>query len=74
MRAQLIIERCRALAAYSESPSGLRRTFLSPPMRDVHRLLRVEPGVPQWLLHAVTESASARTRVPADLYRGVSRG
>ena len=40
MRAQVIIERCRALAAYSESPSGLRRTFLSPPMREVHGLLR----------------------------------
>jgi allantoate deiminase len=39
MRANAIIERCRALAAFSETPIGLTRTFLSPPMRDVHRLL-----------------------------------
>jgi allantoate deiminase len=40
MRAQRIIERCRLLAALSETQGQLRRTFLSPPMRDVHRLLR----------------------------------
>jgi allantoate deiminase len=39
MRGALIIERCRALAAFSETPEGLLRTFLSPPMRGVHRLL-----------------------------------
>jgi allantoate deiminase len=39
MRAHAIIERCRALAAMSETPGGLLRTFLSPPMRGVHRLL-----------------------------------
>ena len=39
MRADSIIERCRELAAFSETPGALTRTFLSPPMRDVHRLL-----------------------------------
>jgi allantoate deiminase len=32
-----VLARCRALAAFSEDPPGLRRTFLSSPMRDVHR-------------------------------------
>jgi allantoate deiminase len=39
VRADLIIERCRTLATLSETPDGLLRTFLSPPMHDVHRLL-----------------------------------
>jgi allantoate deiminase len=39
MLADAIIERCRALAAFTETPGCLQRTFLSPPMRDVHRLL-----------------------------------
>ncbi len=34
-----IMERCRRLATLSETPHQLRRTFLSPPMREVHRLL-----------------------------------
>ena len=40
MRAQRIVERCRLLATFSETAGHLRRTFLSPPMRGVHRLLR----------------------------------
>jgi allantoate deiminase len=36
-RARAAIERCRKLATYSEDARGTRRTFLSPPMRDVHR-------------------------------------
>jgi allantoate deiminase len=32
-----VISRCRRLGAFSEDPGSLRRTFLSPPMRDVHR-------------------------------------
>jgi allantoate deiminase len=40
MDASRIIERCRVLAALSETPVGLKRTFLSPPMHEVHRLLR----------------------------------
>jgi allantoate deiminase len=43
MPAHSIVERCRALAAMSESPTGLVRTFLSPPMREVHQRLR------QWM-------------------------
>ena len=31
------IARCRRLAAFSEDSNSLQRTFLSPPMRDVHR-------------------------------------
>jgi len=33
------IEYCRALAKFSEEPGRTTRTFLSPPMRDAHRLL-----------------------------------
>ena len=32
---------CRILASFSEDVVGTRRTFLSPPMRDVHRELAV---------------------------------
>jgi allantoate deiminase len=35
--AEETITRCRKLASFSEDTSGTRRTFLSPPMRDVHR-------------------------------------
>ena len=35
-----IIERCRALARFSETPDCLTRTFLCPAMHDVHRTLR----------------------------------
>src|ERR1044071_5746952 len=35
-----IIERCRVLSRFSEQPDCTTRTFLSPPMRDVHRTLR----------------------------------
>ncbi len=42
------------LATLSETPTGLRRTFLSPPMREVHRLLR------EWM-----ESAGMRVRIDA---------
>ena len=35
--AELAIARCRALASFSEDMGSLRRTFLSLPMRDVHR-------------------------------------
>lgn len=51
MSAETIIERCRELSAFSETPDGLRRTFLSPPMREVHRLLNhwmQEAGMTVW--------------------------
>ena len=35
--AEEVVARCRALASFSEDIGGTRRTFLSPPMRDVHR-------------------------------------
>ena len=35
--AEEVIQRCQRLATFSENEDGLRRTFLSPPMRDVHR-------------------------------------
>jgi len=37
--AQEALERCRVLARFSEEPGRLTRTFLSPPMRAVHRTL-----------------------------------
>src|ERR1051326_8868427 len=40
MRGEQIIERCRTLATFSETDQGLTRTFLSPPMHEVHRRLR----------------------------------
>ena len=54
MRAEEIIDGCRTLAALSESPTGLLRTFLSPPMHEVHRLLG------QWM-----EAAGMRVRIDA---------
>jgi allantoate deiminase len=38
-RAAQVIERCKKLATFSEDAAGIRRTFLSPPMRDCHREL-----------------------------------
>jgi allantoate deiminase len=35
--AEEVIARCRRVASFSEDATGIRRTFLSPPMRDVHR-------------------------------------
>jgi allantoate deiminase len=35
--AEQAVARCRRLASFSEDAGSLRRTFLSPPMRDVHR-------------------------------------
>src|SRR5215471_3589250 len=35
--AQQVLERCRKLATFSEDSGRLRRTFLSPPMRQVHQ-------------------------------------
>src|SRR5215472_5658045 len=38
-RAQEVISLCRKLAEFTEEPRHTTRTFLSPPMRDVHREL-----------------------------------
>jgi allantoate deiminase len=57
-----VIHRCRALAGYSEEPAFTTRTFLSPPMRDVHRLVR------EWM-----EAAGMSVRLDAaGNLRGVS--
>jgi allantoate deiminase len=39
MDAREVISRCRVLAEFSEEPGFTTRTFLSPPMRQVHRLV-----------------------------------
>lgn len=39
-RAQRAIAECRRIAAMTEEPGRTTRRFLSPPMRDVHALLR----------------------------------
>jgi allantoate deiminase len=44
-RAQEVIARCLKLASFTETPGSVRRTFLSPPMRDCHQEISrwVEP-------------------------------
>jgi allantoate deiminase len=37
--ADKVIATCREIAGFSEEPGRTTRTFLSPPMRDVHRVL-----------------------------------
>jgi len=39
-RADRIIARCREIASFTEVPGETTRTFLSPPMHEVHALLR----------------------------------
>ena len=53
-RAQQVMARCLKLASFSEDSDGLRRTFLSPPMRDCHR------EITRWM-----ESLGATVRVDA---------
>lgn len=38
-RAQRVVDYCRTLATFTEEPGRTTRTFLSPPMHDVHRQL-----------------------------------
>jgi allantoate deiminase len=60
-RAQEIIDRCKQLATFSEDGVGIKRTFLSEPMRDCHR------KVTEWLT-----AAAAEVRVdPAGNLRGL---
>jgi allantoate deiminase len=49
-----IIRRCRLLAQQTEEPGSITRTYLSPPMREVHRLVRA------WM-----EAAGLKTRIDA---------
>ncbi|WP_263368957.1 allantoate amidohydrolase [Edaphobacter bradus] len=53
-RGEEIVARCRQIAAFTEVPGEITRTFLSPPMRDVHTLLR------QWM-----EAAGMRVGIDA---------
>jgi allantoate deiminase len=53
-RADRIIDRCRKLAACTEVPGEITRLFLSPPMHDVHALLK------DW-----TEAAGMAVRIDA---------
>src|SRR5581483_3902354 len=39
-QAREVVARCRRLAECTEEPGRITRTFLSPPMHDVHRLTR----------------------------------
>ena len=54
MDGQEIIRRCRLLAQQTEEPGHITRTYLSPPMHEVHRLVR-------WWM----EAAGMTTRVDA---------
>src|SRR5438477_10133418 len=52
MHAQEVIRRCGMLAACTEEPGHITRTFLSPPMWEVHRLVRgwmEEAGLRVWI-------------------------
>lgn len=57
--ARTAIERCHKLAAFSEDHGGIRRTFLSPPVRECHREIKawLEP-----LGAAVTIDAAGNLR------------
>jgi allantoate deiminase len=52
--ADQIISRCRLLATFTETPGETTRTFLSPPMREVHAI------VGEWM-----HSAGMTTRIDA---------
>lgn len=62
--AREVVARCQALARFSEDANGIRRTFLSPPMRDVHK------AIAEWIgpLQATARvDAAGNLRI---LYRG----
>jgi allantoate deiminase len=48
-RAEEVVARCNTLSSFSEDAGSIRRTFLSPPMRDCHRELT------KWLAAAGAE-------------------
>src|SRR5436305_15281219 len=62
--AETVIARCRTLAAYTEEPGHITRTFLSPPMHGVHAEVRA------WM-----EAAGMTVRVdPVGNIRGAYAG
>jgi len=76
--AQQVIARCRKLATFSEDSGSLRRTFLSPPMRDVHRefatwlqplgtMLQIDAAGNLRALYAAVEPAAPRLLIGSHL-------
>jgi allantoate deiminase len=63
-RAADVIARCQSLARFSEDSSGLRRTFLSPPMRDCHRAI-AEWLVPLNITPTIDAAGNLRAVYPA---------
>ncbi len=64
-RARDVIQRCRTLATYTEEPGFTTRTFLSPPMREVHADLRewmTRLGMEAWVDAAGNLRARASRR------------
>jgi allantoate deiminase len=49
IRAEEVIARCKTLGSFSEDAGSIRRSFLSPPMRDCHR------EITNWLAAAGAE-------------------
>jgi allantoate deiminase len=70
-----VIQTCRQIAAFSEEPGRTTRTFLSPPMRDVHRVLGEwmhNAGMHVWIdsagnLRGLTEGDSLRLVIGSHL-------
>lgn len=63
--AEEVMARCRKLASFSEDANATRRSFLSPPMRDVHR------EITSWLQPLgvkvrVDAAGNLRAEYPAD--------
>jgi allantoate deiminase len=76
--AQEVIARCRKLATFSEDSGSLRRTFLSPPMHDVHReiaswlqplgvMLQIDAAGNLHALYPGAESAAPRLLIGSHL-------
>lgn len=67
--AEQVLARCSHLASFSEDSGSIRRTFLSPPMRDVHREITswLEPlGISPY----VDAAGNLRALRPADCKAG----
>jgi allantoate deiminase len=76
--AQQVIARCRKLASFSEDAGSIRRTFLSPPMHDVHREIiewlaplgvnvRIDAAGNLRALYPATENAAPRLLIGSHL-------
>jgi allantoate deiminase len=69
--AEEVIDRCKKLASLSEDAGSTRRTFLSPPMREVHRQLSewLEPAGVRIQIDAVGNFRALYSASEADLPR-----